>query len=149
MPSYKEASLDLISILLTDYTSKELVLQYQYTHSDKKFLSSMQYIIVSTLETKHKSMLSISTISLGTMKISRRKRTEIVANMLKAGFKSTNIAPIYNNEDKISKVLKENNNIFIITKVLKCITHLNQVIKEFKKTLLNLNYSSVNLLLLY
>ena len=154
IPTYKEDNLGLISVVSTEYTSKQLALRYHHaiaTSTDTKL--SMENVLVptSTPATKEASTLSIPTISLGTQKIGRRKGTEIVQSMISAGFKSIDTAPTYNNEDKVGEVLKgiENDDIFIIAKVPKRATNSDQVIEEFEKTLANLNRTSVDLLLLH
>jgi diketogulonate reductase-like aldo/keto reductase len=160
VPTHKEEGLDLISCVSTEFSAKQLGLRYHRaftTDLSNGLFESMGSVLVpsSSASTQNSvsSTLSVPSISLGTMKIGRRKGTEIVQKMITDGFHSLDTAPTYKNEDKIGEALKSINkscdDIFIIAKVPKRATDSDQVQEEFENTLKNLNRKCVDLLLLH
>ena len=152
-PTYKEEGLDLISCVSTEFAAKQLGLRYHRAYLIDGLFESMESVSVPSTQNSVSSSLSIPSITLGTMKIGRRKGTEIVQKMITDGFHSLDTAPTYKNEDKIGEALnnisKSCVDIFIIAKVPKRACDSDQVQEEFENTLKNLNRTCVDLLLLH
>jgi len=171
VPTYKEEGLDLISCASTEFTSTQLALRYHHAIIDvdneeglsNDTFKTMESVLVSSSSgtssqnSGPESFLSIPRISLGTMKIGRRKCTEVVQKMITGGlFRSIDTAPTYKNEDKIGEALNnidisssDYDDVFIIAKVPKRATDSDLCREEFEKTLKNLNRKYVDLLLLH
>lgn len=169
MPTYKEMEeqrVRLISFVSTEYTTKQLALQYHnittniinHDNNDRDnrcdgdpvFQFAKCVPISTSFSTS--SVVSIPRISLGTMKIGRRTCAETVQKMINLGFHSVDTAPTYKNEDKVGDALQassKSNDMVIIAKVPKRATTTEQVRMEFKETLEKLNRKSVDLLLLH